>query len=218
MTKHTLIASNRTQTGRGVKKLRLQGQIPGHVFGKEIKSENLQVNTKEFKAIFSQVGESSLLYLQVSGQPQSKPVFISQVDRDPVSGSLLHVSFHQVDLKAKITAPVALKLTGESLAVKDGLGVLVQQLNEVEIEALPTDMPDHLDVDISSLAAVGDSLTLADLKLPKNLSAKSDPQSLVVKIEAHAKEETVPVAAPSTDTPDIPANPESPEPVTQSTP
>lgn len=196
MTKHTLPTQPRTQIGRKVKLLRRQGLIPASVFGKGVKSENIQVSAKDFHQAYKQVGESSLLYLETSGSPQPKPVFISEITRDPLSSLVLHVSFHQVDLKAKITAPVKLELVGESLAVKDGLGVLVQQQGEVELEALPTDMPDHLDVDISVLSAVGDSIHLSDLKLGSKLELKSDPETIIVKIEPHAKEEVVAPPAP----------------------
>lgn len=198
MTKHTLSANLRTQTGRAVKKLRRSGQVPAHVFGNHIPSQNLQVSLSDFQAVYPQVGESSLVYLRVSGETEPRPVFITTLARHPVTHHLLHVSFHQVDLKAKISAPVKINLVGESPAVKDGLGVLVQQLDEVEMEALPADMPDHLDLDISALAAIGDSLTVSSLKLSKHLTAKSDSQTIIVKIEPHAKED-LPAVAPEAD-------------------
>ena len=189
MTRHTLSATLRNLTGRKVKKLRLQGLIPANVFGKTTPTLNIQLPAKEFLKVYKEVGESTLVYLQVEKEKETRPVLVSEVTRDPVTSQLLHVSFHQVDLKAKVTAPVAIRLTGEAPAESEGLGILVQQLDEVEIEALPTDMPENIIVDISGLTEVGSQITVSNLQLDSKLVIKSDLSAIIVKIEALAKEE-----------------------------
>lgn len=139
--------------------------------------------------LVKKTGESSLIYLQIEGEKSDRPVMVSQITSHPVTGDLLHVSFHQVDLKEKVVASVALKIVGESPAEKDKLGILVQQLDELVIEALPTDMPDHIDVDVSPLSEVGSQITIADLKPNPKYVFKTDPDTTIVKIEALAKEE-----------------------------
>ncbi|TSC85240.1 MAG: large subunit ribosomal protein L25 [Microgenomates group bacterium Gr01-1014_16] len=195
MTQQKLTVQPRLALGRKVKKLRAQGLIPANLFGKKIPSSNLQLQTKDFQKIYSAVGESTLLYLHIDGEKSDKPVMISEVTRHPVTGLILHVSFHQVDLKEKITAPVSVKLTGEAPAEKEKLGILVQQLDEIEVSALPANLPDHLDVDVSSLTEVDQAIYVKDLKLDSKLEIKSDPESIIAKIEPLAKEE-VKEAAP----------------------
>jgi large subunit ribosomal protein L25 len=189
MTKLNLSATPRTVKGRKVKGLRAQGIIPANVFGSGISSKDLQINYKEFYSVFSQAGESSLIYLSLSEESSARPVLVSEVTKDPLTGQIIHVSFHQVDLKSKITAPVKLEFTGESPAIRDSLGVLVAQLDELEIEGLPTDMPDRLELDITPLAAVEDALFAKDVHLSSKLSLKTDPDALIVKIAPPTKEE-----------------------------
>lgn len=200
MTQHKLIVQPRQVTGRKVKKLRSQGLVPANVFGKKILSANLQLSAKDFQKKYSEVGESTLIYLQVEGEKADRPAMVSQVTRDPVTGHILHVSFHQVDLKQKVTAPVTIKLIGEPPAEKEKLGILVQQLDELEIEALPADLPDHIDVDVSGLAEVNQAIYVKDLKLDSKLTVKTDPETIIAKIEPLAKEEVKEVA-PVAETP-----------------
>ncbi|OGC93116.1 hypothetical protein A3D85_00335 [Candidatus Amesbacteria bacterium RIFCSPHIGHO2_02_FULL_47_9] len=194
MKSQTLSVTTRTVTGRKVKSLRRQGIIPASVFGRHIPSVNLQVKSKDFFSLYKKVGDSTLFYLDISGEKDKRPVMVSEVVFHPVSSQLLHITFHQVDLKEKVVASVKIILTGEAPAEKDKLGILVQQLNELEVEALPADMPDHIDVDISSLAAVNQAVYAKDLKLSSKLEIKSELESIIAKIEPLAKEEVKEVA------------------------
>lgn len=194
MSKHTLSATSRKLVGRKVKSLRAQGFVPANVFGKNIKSENIQVKSGEFTKLYKDIGESVLVYLSVDGETEPRPVMVHEITLNPITDQVLHIDFHQVDLKEKTTAPVAIKLTGESPAEKDKLGILVQQLNEVEVEALPADMPEAVEASVDSLAAVGDVIHVKDLPVSAKLTIKTDPEAIVAKIEALAKEEVVEVA------------------------
>lgn len=195
-TKHTLKIQPRKVIGRKVKTLRAKGLVPANVFGHGIKSANLQISAKDFTKAYREVGESTLLYLQEE-EKDDRPVLVKAVTVHPVTSQILHVDFHQVNLKEKVAAPVVIKLTGESLAEKDKLGILVQQLHEVEVEALPTDMPEHLEVDISGLVAVGDAIHVKDLKADSKVEVKTDPEAIIVKIEPQAKEEVAEAPAPA---------------------
>jgi len=196
MAKHNLIIQKRTTTGRAVKNLRKSGIVPANVFGKHIKSALVQVNAKDFSKLFTQVGESSLVYLEVEGEKEPRPVLVREVVHHPVSGIILHISFNQVDLKEKVTAPVSIELVGEAAAESSHLGILVQQLNEVEVEALPADMPERIELDVTGLAEVGASITVGDIKTSKNVTLLTPAETLVVKIEPLAKEEVAPVVTP----------------------
>lgn len=188
MSKHSLVSQIRTVTGRKVKALRKSGLTPAVVYGKKTKTESIQVNTKEFVKLFSQIGESTLVYLG------DRPTLVRDVTYDAVTGLPLHVDFLQVDLKEKVKANVPVKLIGESPAEKEKLGVLVQQLEEIEVEALPTDMPEHIEVDVTILAEVDQAIHVKDLKISSKVEVLSDGGQIIAKIEPMAKEEPVAVA------------------------
>mgnify|MGYP001565292290 CR=1 FL=1 len=189
--KNTFTAQPRSVTGRHVRQLRRQGFTPANVFGKGVASQILQVSTKEFLKLYQKVGESTLIYLHIEGEKDPRPVLINEVLLHPVTRTPLHIVLHQVNLKEKITAPVVVKLVGAAPAEKDKLGILVQQSNQIEIEALPTDMPDHIDVDVSVLVAEGDVIYVKDIQLAAKFLLKSDPDAILAKIEPLAKEEVV---------------------------
>ena len=195
MSQHKLSAEKRKITGRKVKSLRKSGFVPANVFGKDIKSATIQIKAVDFTKFRKEAGESTLVYLSLEGEKESRPVMIHEITTHPVSGQILHIDFHQVNLKEKTTAEVIIKLTGESPAEKEKLGILVQQLGELEVEALPADMPESIEVSVASLAAEGDTVLVKDIKLSNKLTVKTDPEAIVVKIERLAKEEPKEVPA-----------------------
>jgi len=194
MSRPTIKASKRKILGRKVKKLRQEGILPANIFGKGIKSQPLQLDKSEFLSVFKKTGETGLVDLVIEKQV-ARPVLISQIQFNPVTDEPLHVDFHQVNLKEKTTATVEVKLTGEAPAVEKEEGVLVQVLSEVEVEALPTQLPDHLEADISSLKAIDDAVRIKDLKVDKGVEIKAEPEEIVVKISAPVEEEEAPAPA-----------------------
>ena len=188
MDKITLKADKRILLGRKVKSLRRDGILPGNVYGKKEKSLTIQVELKEFQKVFDKAGETGLLDLQV--EKTSKPVLIDNVQEDPVTNQFLHVDFRQVDLKEKITAEVPIEIVGESSAEKQGLGTLVQQIDEIEVEALPTDFPDKFEIDVTKLEEVDMALFVKDLTYDKKIiRIISDLEEIIVKIEPLREEE-----------------------------
>lgn len=157
-----LSVQKRNIKGKKVKTLRSQGILPGHVFGAKSESADVQVDSKLFARIYKQVGETGLIDLQVEGESVTRPVLIDDYALHPVTGNILHVDFHQVDLKEKVTATVPIETVGSSKAIEAG-NVLVMAYNEVEVEALPTELPDHFEVDLSKLVDVGSDIKFSDL-------------------------------------------------------
>src|SRR3990172_3899800 len=176
-----LKAQKKTITGRKVKNLRKQGILPANLFGNNITSQAIQIDTKDYLKVFSQAGETSL---------------ISDYHIDPVPSAILHVDFHQVDLTQKVTANVPIDLIGESPAVKEQGGVLNSPLSEIEIEALPTDLLERIQVDISSLKNIGDMITVSQLTVDTSkVKLNAEPDAPVVMIqEPKVEEEPEPVA------------------------
>ena len=180
MEKHTLKVSKRTVTGRKVSQLRKKGITPGNVFGKHVKSFPVEVNTKEFLAIFQKVGETGLLELTVHDHVH--PVLVHNVSYHPVTSKTLHIDFLEVNLKEKVTTKVPVKLVGEALAVKDKVGVVLTLLNELEVEALPMDLPEKIEVDVSHLAKIGDVIKISDLKVSEKVKVLTLLESDLVKV------------------------------------
>lgn len=213
MTKISLNADKREIVGRKVKKLRQEGKIPANIFGKKIESQAIVVNLKEFEEVFEKAGETQIVDLN------GKSVLVSNVSYNPVDGSILHVDFRQVDLTEKITANVPVETVGESPAEKQSLGTVVQHISELEVEALPADLPEKIVVDASMLTEVDQAVFVKDLRIPGKVEIKNDPEAIVVKVEPLQKEEEVvapveateAVSSEGQDTQVSTENPESPK-------
>lgn len=189
--KPKLKVEKRKMAGRKVKKLRQEGILPANIYGKKIKSQAVQLDLKSFLPIFKEVGETGVVNLQLKGETKVRPVLIHNVQFDPVADQPLHADFYQVSLKEKVTAEIPIELVGESPAVRDKLGILIQPLSEVEVEALPTDLPDKFELDIGQLKAVDDAVTVGDLKVSRGVKILTGAKEILAKIEPPAKEEEV---------------------------
>lgn len=189
MNKFTIKAEKRSILGSKVKQLRRQGILPGNIFGKGVESQAIQLNAVEFNRVFKEAGETGLIWVSLNGETKERPTLVSAITNHPVTGDKLHVDLHQVNLKEKVTAHVPVQLIGESQLVKDGLAVLDSHLDEIEIEALPTDIPEHVTVDISTLLATGDHVLAGSLALPESVTLITDPESIVVALGEPQKEE-----------------------------
>jgi large subunit ribosomal protein L25 len=197
-----LNASVRTITGKKVKQLRKQGILPSTVYGQGMEPISIQVNDKEMELIFAHAGESGLVDLILD--EKMMPILFRNPQYHPVLGNLIHVDCYKVNLKEKITSTVPLEFVGESLAVKEGK-VLVEVLNEVEIEALPADFPEKIEVDLSKLETVESMIMVADLVIDKKLlEIKNAPDQVIVKVE-EPKVEEEPVVAEEVAPGDVPA-------------
>lgn len=193
MQKLILKADKRTVLGSKVKKLRRQGIVPANVFGKGIDSQAIQVSNVEFNRLYKEAGETSLIWVKIEGEEKERPTLVTSVAFNPMTGDKMHVDFHQVNLKEKVTANVPVEIIGESDLIKTNAAILSQSLNEIEIEALPTDIPENITFDISSLKAIGDHLNVSDAKVGAEVEIKTDPEQIVVSLQEPQKEEVVPV-------------------------
>lgn len=188
MQKHTLKVEKRELEGKKVKNLRKQGLIPANVYGKDIKSESLQVNLKDFEQTYQKAKETGIVELDLgSGEP--KTTLIRNVQKDPVTGLPLHVDFYNVSLKEKITAKVPVIQIGESKAVVDKIGALLQPLAEIEVEALPTDLPEKIEVDVAPLAQVDEEIKVKDIKVATGVTILTDPEQIIIKVGSLISEE-----------------------------
>lgn len=197
MTQLPLTVAKRTISGKKVKKLRAQGKIPANVFGKNTKSMGVEVGGDLFAKIYDEAGETKVIELTVGDE--KKPVLIQNVQVHPVTATILHVDFRQVDLREKIKAQIPIELTGESPVITEKSGVVLQLLNEIEVEALPTELPEKIEVDTTKLLKVGDVIIVSELSLPKSVAVLESPDSEVVKVAELVVEEEVAPATESTE-------------------
>jgi large subunit ribosomal protein L25 len=187
--KHEIKAESRSVLGRKVKKLRKKGFVPATVYGKGLESKSIQFVAIELEKMFQELGESTLVEVNLD-EKEKIPVLFRNPQYHPVEENLLHIDCYKVNLKEKITATVPLEFVGESLAVKNG-NVLVTVTDEVEIEALPADLPEKIEVDLSVLEALESTITIKDLKIDTSkLTMITDTEQLIVKVE-EPKEEII---------------------------
>lgn len=192
MTKITLSLEQRKILGKKVKALRKQGIIPANIFGNKIKSTPVQVKSTIFRPIYAKAGETQIVYVQVQGEKTDRPVLLTNISYDPMTGDVLHVDLRQVNLKEKVVANIPIELVGESPAVKDIQATLITSLDEIEVEALPTDLPDHFTVDVSTLKALGDSIKVSDLNIDRTkIEVKVDLETVIVTVAGQQKEEVI---------------------------
>lgn len=181
-------AEKRKLTGRKVKKLRREGVLPANVYGKDVKSASIAVDLKEFLKIFKEAGETNIVEVEVNGT--TKPTLIHNIQFDPVTDTPIHVDFLQVNLKQKVTAQIPIELVNESPAEKQALGTVVQYIDEVEVEALPGNLPENFEIDLSTLANVDDMIQVKNIKVDKKkIEIKNDKEQIIVKVEPPREEE-----------------------------
>ncbi len=176
-----LIAQKRTVLGRKVKSLRREGQIPAHIFGHKIKTVHIQVPAKEFYKVFEKVGETGIIELSVD--KEKRPVLVRSLQIHPVTDEPLHIDFYQVNLLEKVKVNVPIEILGEAPAVEKKVGLLLTPISEIEIEALPADLPENIEVDISAFENIGDEIKVKDLKIDKTkIEIHTDPEQVVAQI------------------------------------
>lgn len=195
MAKINLVAETRKLTGRKVKTLRAMGKIPANIYGKDVKSHSIEINEKEFREVFKKVGETAIVEIALG--KETRPVLVHNVQLHPATSEILHVDFLQVNLKEKVTAQIPVELVGESPAEKSGIGTAVLLVQELEVEALPADLPEKFEIDATNLAEVDQVVKVSELKYDKQkIEVKADLESIVAKVEPPQKEEEVVVPAP----------------------
>lgn len=177
----TLKVEKRTVFGKKVKKLRREGVLPATVYGKDIKSLSVQVPIKDFGKVFKEEGETGLIEISLDSE-KARPVLIKNVQFDPRLSTPIHADFYQVNLTEKIKTMVPVESVGEPKAVLDKIGLLEVPHAEIEVECLPTDLPDKIEVDVSHLANIDEEIKVADIKIPDGVTILTEPAQILFKI------------------------------------
>ena len=184
----------RTLTGKKVNRLRRDGVLPGVVFGGHKDSTPVETDLKHFERGYRRWGNTTLVTLEGLADGEV-PALIHDVTRSTLTGALLHVDFQRVSLTEKVHAQVPIHFVGESPAVKGG-GVLVHAMSEVNVEAFPQDIPHAIEVDLSKLLEIDDSLYVRDLSVDASkVEILDDAEDLIVRVVPVRIEEEAPAAA-----------------------
>jgi large subunit ribosomal protein L25 len=193
MKRHALKVEKRKILGKKVNKLRKEGFLPANIYGKGVKSVSVQVPYKEFEKVYKEAGETGIVDVDIAGEV--RPSLIHNVQQDYYKHVLLHADFFQVNLKEKVKAMVKIVTIGEPKAVAEKLGLLMQTLAEVEIEALPTDLPDKMEINVESLAILDAQVTVGEIKAPTGVTILTDASQVVAKIGSLISKEAAEQAA-----------------------
>jgi large subunit ribosomal protein L25 len=171
--------------GKKVKKLREEGLLPAHIFGAQTEPVNIEVDYLEFVKVFRETGETGLVNIQIEGEQEPRPVLVVGVQSEPVVDKYIHVDFHQVVMTEEVEVGVPLVIEEESApAVRDRKGILLTQVEEIVIRALPGEIPENIIVDLSQLQEVGDAVYIKDVALPAGVELISDPEQVIAAIES----------------------------------
>jgi len=184
-----LTAEKRTVLGKRVKRLRWQGWVPGVMYGHGFDSIPLQFKARDLQQLLSQVGGSQLVSIKVKGQEQPQMALVRDVQRDPIRRTPLHVDFYRVKMTERITAEVPLEIVGESPAVEAGEGILLQGISTIEIECLPGNLVDAIEVDLSDLVEIDQALYVRDLAIPASIDVLTSPDEVIVHVVLMKEEE-----------------------------
>lgn len=190
----TLKANNRATSGKqkvAVSNIRAEGLIPAVVYGPKFVNTSISMNYQDFVRLYNKHGETTLISLNIDGKATN--VMIHDMELDPVTNKVVHVDFYAPEAGKKVHAAVPLNFIGESAAVRGGAN-LVKVLHEIEVEALPENLPHSIDVDISKIATTDDVVTVGDLKLPTGVSTKLEADEVVASaVEVKEEVEVAPV-------------------------
>ena len=179
----------RSQTGKKVNRLRRDGIIPVHIYGRGIDSRSLQCDLKTLLAVLRKAGQNTAISVTVPGETAEYLAFVREIQFGPVKGEMLHVDFMHVSASEQVTVSVPLVTAGASPAARQAGVSVLQVFREVQVTALPLDMPSELTVDLSSLENMDDVIRIGDLVLPENVSIAGEAEDTLVRLELVREED-----------------------------
>ncbi len=186
-----LLASKREILGKKTRFLRRQGITPVHLFGHDVESAALQCDAAQLKRVLAQTGQTRLISLKIDKARKPRNVVIREVQREPLTGELIHVDFYQVSMLEKIRVEVPIVLVGESPALKSPENFLTHELNNLTVECLPAEIPDKVELDLGLLIEAEQAIHVKDIALGEGITILNNPEQLVVKISVRRVEKVI---------------------------
>ena len=204
----TLNAQRRTVLGKQVKHLRRDGILPANVYGHQLESQAIQVDAHEMDRALKAHGPTQLYKLVIAPDGHEDTVIVRHITRQPATNFIQHIDFFHVEMTEPMRAKVPIRLVGEPPAVRLHDGVLIQSLDYAEVEALPADLPDALELDISDMSDLNTSRHASALKPPRKVTLLTPEDEIVVSIQAprvaaeEIPSEEIPAGAPAPEAPE----------------
>jgi len=196
--KHQITAEKREVFGKKINKYRKEGKVPGNIYGKTIEPLPVWFSSKELAQLLKGISESALIDIKI-GDEKARPVIFRDIQHEFTSRTVVHVDAQQVNLKEKIVVNIPIEIVGQSELITKGDGILETTTSEVEVEALPTDLPEGFAIDISGLTEIGQKITVSQLSVPNGVQILTDPETVLVAIVNAAGAEEEPVATSEAD-------------------
>jgi len=186
----SLKTEKRKVFGKQNKQLRKKGILPAVVYGAKTESLPLQMSLHDFREVYKKAGDTDIINLKIKEgeKEETKQVLVKDVVFHHLNSLPLHVDFYEIEKGKVLTTDVPLVFEGEAPGVKKG-GVLVKSMDELEIEALPKDLPHQISIDISSLLDFDQTIYVKDIKLPEGVKSLVDPNTPVITLSAPISEE-----------------------------
>lgn len=189
-----LHAEPRTVFGKKVKDLRQAGIVPAEIYGRKTQNYSIQISTRDLEHTLNEAGNTNLISIKIGDKKKGIPVLARNIQYSPVRQRLLHVDFYAVVMDETVSVNVPIRIIGTTDLITQQNGTLMTGLDKLAIEALPADIPEAIEVDISILTEFGHSIHVSDLSLADNININSSPESLVASIQPPRTEEEEAVA------------------------
>lgn len=194
----TLATKRRTILGKKVAVLRRAGITPANIYGHNVASTAIEVETHELDRLLRRAGRTALVTLRVDGETDSRAVLVKDVRRLPTTGTLLHVDFIQVSMTETLTVTVPLVFVGEAPVLETVRAMVNQSLDSVTVECLPNDIPQYIDVDLTTMTDATSVIHVRDLVTPSNVVIINDPDVVVAGISLQVAEEAAETSGAAT--------------------
>ena len=178
----TYVVAPRAIVGKRVAGLRREGVLPANIFGRGLESVAVQMPYRVARELLIAHGTDNLVQLQIEGEAAPRPVVVRAYQRHPVTRDVLHLDFYQVDLARPIQGTVPVRLVGEAPAVHVYQAIVLTGADSIHVEALPADLPEHLEISIESMTEEDSVITVADLTIPPGVRVLTDPETMVARI------------------------------------
>ncbi|MBV9464410.1 MAG: 50S ribosomal protein L25 [Verrucomicrobiae bacterium] len=187
--------SRKAATRGGINELRKSGLVPGVLYGKKREARSIQLKARDIENIFKHASSENIL-VELKLDSEARTVFIKDIQHDPLSDRFIHVDLHEVAADEKMRAKLPTLSKGEPIGVKTGGGILEHSLHEVEVECLPRDLPEYIEIDVANLE-LGQAVHVSDLHLGENIRILTHKELPIFSVVAPQKEEEVVPAAPA---------------------
>lgn len=178
----TYAVAPRALVGKRVATLRREGVLPANIFGRGLESVAVQMPYRTARELLIAHGTDNLLQVQIDGEAAPRPVVVRAYQRHPVTREVLHLDFYQVDLARPIQGTVPIRLVGEAPAVHVFQAILLTGADSIHVEALPADLPEHLEISVEGMTDEDSVITVADLDVPARVRVLTDPETMVARI------------------------------------